>query len=62
VDYACKRAYAVDFLIVLFYNVFVIYNFELYDDNFVGIIFYILGIIYMIIYFLFDWFIERFDN
>jgi hypothetical protein len=35
---------------------------ELYDVNFVGIIFYILGIIYMIIYFLFYWFIERFDN
>jgi hypothetical protein len=43
---------------VLFYNVFVISNFELYDINFLGIILYI----YKIIYFLYYWFVERFDK
>lgn len=54
------REYVADFFkkIVLFYNVFVISNFELYDINFLGIILYI----YKIIYFLYYWFVERFDK
>jgi hypothetical protein len=59
-----QGVYATDFFIkiMLFYNILMISNFNMYDVNFVYIIFYIWAIIYMIIYFLFYWFVKRFNN
>jgi hypothetical protein len=56
--HACRLAYRGD-VIVLFYSVCVISNFELYDVNLVGIIFYISAAIYMSI---FSYFIGLFNG
>jgi hypothetical protein len=45
-----------------FYNVLVISNFELRDVNFIGFLFYIWSIIYMIMYCLIYVFVGWFDN
>jgi hypothetical protein len=53
-----------DFLILWcwFYNVLVISNFELHNVNFIGFLFYIRSIIYMIMYCLIYVFAGWFDN